>query len=281
MNCENPENIQVLLVGTSKYDPDGLSETLFTLIQNARCPRALKITLIEAVPELERQSTTLMMYKDKALARGSFYEEFMHRVTVVQLLEDSDMFTEAAQLAPVDHRLTLVATPVTLFEKNWDLGLEDEFNELPPRAGGLFIGGHRDALDVGLDLKSAYTAVSKFVSGSPIVIARPLFKDSGHIRCIWAAWPLLMTTNSVKFLKGHSAEEAALRLTHESGLAFWTGKARSQNVTEWAPIKNYTFFNTFFHETDKLLGLLEKTAGPSEIIAKFGSLGNYQWAKSG
>ena len=128
----------------------------------------------------------------------------------------------------------------------------------------------------------AYTAVSKFVGEAPIVVHRPLLKDSGHLRCIWASWPMVLSTTNVKFLRGHSAEEAALRLTHQSGSAFWTGKPRAHMVSEWAPIQNYkTFSNTFFHETDKLLGLLEKTALASEIISKFGSLGNYQWAKTG
>jgi hypothetical protein len=277
MDCKNSD-VQVLLISNAKNNPDSLSDTLFTIIQNARCPRSLKITLIEAVPELERQSTTLMMYKDKASARGSFFQEFMERVTVIQLLEGSEIFTEAAALAPSERRLTLVVTDGVLLEKFWDLDIESEFDGLPGRPGGLFVGGHRGPDEV---LKGAYTSVSKFIGQSPIVITRPLFKDSGSLRCIWASWPMVLKTSNIKFLKGQSAEEAALRLTHQSGSAFWTGRPRAENIAEWTPINNYeSFFNPFFHETDKLLGLLEKTALASEIIAKFGSLGNFQWAKT-
>ena len=263
---------QIVLIGPSCEAQDDLSETLFTMVQHSRCPQGLRITLIEAVDALERESTTILMYKNKAIARGLFTEQFLDKIRVIQVVSGSPMFTEAASLMPTERRLTLVCSNGLRFQKDWDIALLDDFADIPGNAF-LYCGC---ALDQ--DMRPAYTAVEA-IRESPIVIAKPLLRQAGPMRVIWADWPLLMKTTDAAQLSGHSFEEAALRLTHLSGRPIFSASrpiAWRQNT--WTTINSYvTFANDFYHAPDRLLGTVRDLASASEIITKFGSLSNYSW----
>jgi hypothetical protein len=270
--CFSEPEFQVLLVGPSHECSEDLSETLFTMMQHAKCPQGLRVTLIEAVPELERESTTMLMYKNKAAARGLFMSAFLDKIRVIQVLEGTPMFTEAAQLVPNERRLTLVSSSGLRFQKNWDTSILDDFQAIPGNAF-LYCGAALDS-----DMRPAFTAVESLTK-SPIVVAKPLLRQSGPMRVIWADWPLVMKTTDALKLEGQSFEEAALRLTHLSGRPiFSASKPVAWRQNTWTTVETYaSFANDFFHAPDRLLGTVRDLASASEIITKYGSLSNYSW----
>jgi len=286
--AEKEPEFQVLLIGPSQEASEDLSETLFTMVQYAKCPQGLRITLIEAVPELERESTSILMYKNKAMSRGLFTSSFLDKIRVIQVLEGTPMFTEAAALAPNERRLTLVCSGGLRFQKDWDTSIVDDFQLIPGNAFlycGSAAGGAGGSTAGGpsgfADMRPAFTAVEWFEK-SPIVIAKPLLRQSGPMRVIWADWPLVMKTTDVQKLTGHSFEEAALKLTHLSGRPiFSASRPVAWRQNSWTAIEGYAFYaNEFFHGPDRLLGTVRDIASASELITKYGSLSNFSWLMS-
>jgi hypothetical protein len=264
-------DFQVLLVGPPIECSEDLSETLLTMIQHAKSPQALRITVIEAVESLERESTTILMYKNKAIARGLYTETFLDKVRVIQVLQGSPMFNEASALMPTDRRLTMICSHGLKFQKEWDTNISQDYDAVH---GLLYCGA---ALD-GDVMKPAYTAVGKFKK-SPIVVAKPLLRQAGYLRTVWADWPIVMKTSEAQYVSGYTFEEAALRLTHLSGKPIFTSsRPVAFRHNEWTNVDNYaSFANEFFHAQDRLLGLVRDIASASEIITKFGSINNYNW----
>lgn len=272
-SCMSKEaEFQVLLIGPSYESSEDLSETLFTIMQQAKCPMSLRITLIEAVDALERESTTVLWYKNKAKARGQYNEQFLEKIRVIQVLTGTPMFTEAAQLVPNERRLTLVCSSGLRFQKDWDTSISDDYEAIPGNAF-LYCGAAVDT-----EMRPAFTAVESLTK-SPLVVAKPLLRQSGPMRVIWADWPLVMKTTDVSKLEGQSFEEAALRLTHLSGRPiFSASKPVAWRQNTWTTVDTYaSFANDFFHAPDRLLGTVRDLASASEIITKYGSLSNYSW----
>lgn len=273
-------DIEVLLVGPPKPNHEALSDALLSVFHNAKCPKRVHVTMIEAVEQLERQSTTLMRYKEKALARGRYNEPFLEQVTAIQVVSSTTtcMFSEAVPYAQSERaRVSLVADADTLLMPDWDDGLIDAYDALPATGAALYCGT--------ADGQPAYTAVERFEKGSPVVVPRPVLRSTAPLECIWASLPFAVNSAQLRPIlvaaEACTPTELGLRLTHRVGLQFWTS---SKAIGARLPSQNggdaayASYANPKLHEPDALLGVRADRASPVEIITKFGSLGNFQWA---
>ena len=279
--ASGPE-LEVLLVGPPREASEDLSDALLSIFHQASCPKRVHVTMIEAVGALERESSTLIRYKEKCNARGHYNEAFLEQITAVQVLTGLCMFKEAAAYiasSPAKARVTLIADATTRLMSAWDVGLADAYDALPrASASGLYCGS--------VDGQPAYTAIERFSKKkTPVVVARPLLRATSALHSIWASVPF--ATNSAHVGPALAAAgactsaELGLRLTHRVGLSFWTA---SKAIAERLPDDEaddalyWSYANPRLHETDALLGVYADKATPVEFVAKFGSLGNFQWA---
>jgi len=270
--CTSEGLVSVILVGQASSQ---LSETLFSILQHAQCPRSLRITLVESVSEFQSQSSTIVAYSNAVKARGRYFDAFLDVIKVHQTMSDCVMY-EAVHLAPVERPLTLVCTEKAKFLLDWDVGLVDNYNEVGP----LFCGSVQSAAGS----VSAFTAVDLFKSQVPSIGPRPLFKNGPSMPVVWASWPMLMRTTDFKTMQGCKPGDSALLLTHSNLKVFTTRKpvatVDSCDRASFTDKEYLSFANKAYAQKDFLLGTNISKASQLEIIMKYGSIGNFQWAMS-
>lgn len=263
----------VLLMGGFSVDScELLSETLFSIFQNAECPHAIRVTLVESVEALEKESSTLMLYKTKVAARGRFSLDFLDHITVHQVRSKACVMAEALQLCPRDRPMTLLADETNRFLPNWDT-LVQNVSHRPAFCGAALLHDKPVA---------AYTVIDSFHDGVPQVGYKPLQKSGPPVTCIWASTPLLVDTPAISKMHGCSVGDSML-LYSLSGRPMWTTEEPIALKVPGGPTSRTTFshseFNQFGHvSNDAILGIRDLEAKPLEVIMKFGSLGNFKWA---
>lgn len=267
-----PGLIQVLLFGD---DSESLSESLFAIIQEARCPTALRVTLVETVPSFEDESETLRLYKRKSDLRGNYSTAFMDHIQVHQTMNTCTAH-EALHLAPRLRPLTLLASQNSRFLKHWDLDMVQAFEGLK---GPMFCG----AAEFDGNYMPAYTQASydsvKHPS-IPTIITQPLRRTGPSVPCVWAALPILVRTNDLKKLNGCNGSDVALSITN-STLSVWTSRNPVALLTEF---ERSTFSEHDYKRIDTrgkskalAFGVFDN-ASQLEVIMKYGSIGALQWA---
>ena len=266
-----PGLVQVVLMG---QDSELLSETLFTIIQEARCPTALRITVVETVEAFEAESETLKMYKRKSDLRGRYSTAFMDHIKVHQTMNTCTAH-EALHLAPRLRPLTLLATQDARFVRNWDLDLVESFEGLK---GPMFCG----AAEFDGQLRPAFTQAS-FEEAVPTVLVQPLRRSGPSVACVWAALPILLRTNDLQKLNGCNGADVALSITN-SALSVWTSK---RPIATLISLERSTFSEEVYKRIDTrgrskslAFGVFDN-ASQLEVIMKYGSIGALQWAIHG
>lgn len=262
----------LLMGGYSSDSSDLLSETLFTLFQNAACPHAIRVTLVESVDTLEKESSTLMLYKTKVAARGRFSLDFMDHITVHQVSAKACVMAEALQLCPRDRPFVLLADETNVFVENWDSYVEN-ISHRPAFCGSAIL---KDKI------MPAYTVIDTFRDGVPQIGHRPMQKSGPPVSCVWASTPLLVDSPELSKMHGCSIGDSML-LYSMNGRPMWTSDEPIALKVPGGPTTQTTFTHSEFNQfgrvaNDAILGIRENEARPLEIIMKFGSLGNFKWA---
>jgi hypothetical protein len=270
---ESSGQFTVLLMGSQSEE---LSETLFTLFQHAECPEALRITLVESLESLEKESTTMKLYKQKVLARGLYTNDFMHHVEVHQVKARACVMAEALQLCSRERKYVLICDESNYFLEKWDTRV-NAISHRPAFCGAVQSDGSSSS-------SSSYTYIQSFQHGVPQISHKKLERSGPPVTCVWAATPLLVDTSELNKMHGCSVGDSML-LYSLSGKQLWTTEEPIALRHENGGITTKT---TFTHEefntfgtvsNDSIMGLRAHEAKPLEIIMKFGSLGNYKWAQ--
>lgn len=268
---EDSGQFTVLLMGSSS---DLLSETLFTIFQHAECPEALRIVLVESLDTLEKESTTMKLYKQKALARGLYSNDFMHHVEVHQVKARACVMAEALQLCSRDRKHVLLCDESNYFLDKWDTRVNSISHK--PAFCGAVSSNSSSAV-------ASYTYVESFQHGVPQISHKKLERHGPPVTCVWAATPLLVDSSELSKMHGCSVGDCML-LYSLSGKQLWTTEVPIALRHEGGMTTKTTFtheeFNSFgVVSNDSIMGIRAHEARPLEIIMKFGSLGNYKWAQ--
>lgn len=268
---EDSGHFTVLLMGSQS---EKLSETLFTLFQHSECPESLRVVLVESLDTLEKESTTMKLYKQKVLARGLYTNDFMHHVEVHQVKARACVMAEALQLCPRDRPQVLLCDESNYFLEKWDTHV----NQITHRPA--FCGAYADGDNGAI---ASYTFIQSFKEGVPQISHKKLERQGPPVTCVWAATPLLVDSTELKTMNGCSVGDSML-LYSLSGKQLWTTEDPIALRKEGGFTTKTTFsqeeFNTFGTiSNDSMMGIRAHEAKPLEIIMKFGSLNNYKWAQ--
>lgn len=246
--------------------PKGLTHeaahSLCTLLQNAECPKAFKMTIIESVEAYEKESNLLKIYKEKCNLLGRYALDFLDLIEVHQVFSEKP-FVEALHLFESHRKLVLVleiSEPLD-FVVNWDRNLEILYDELrSPSFGGLYCGA---GIMNGAPMPSFTT------NTSGVIESWPLWRFGPPMQVMWPVSPILVEYNLFKQLSGGSFNEAI-----DVDRQFWTTREPV------ALVKRECFPSKTRPPISKALGLSLK-AEHLEIIMKYGSLAALKWASNG
>lgn len=282
---KNSNALQLIVFG---QDTEELSETVFSIFQNAECPRNLRLHIFEQVEAYEEESSALRRYIVKCSTRGKYMSDFKDLIVLHQVPLDKQCFfqemirtLQATETRP----LSILVQEGTQFLHHWDSNILQDFQSL--RSGILYCGAHKSpfsAENVQEDYVPAFTYVESFQPWKesfdvPLVACRALHRKGPNIPLVWASMPLLMPTELLKAQQwACQAHDCMLGLTQE--VQVWSSRDPIALVSNDRPMYSAQS-SRLRYPTDKmsLLGLKNKS-DYLEVIAKFGSLAALQWALS-
>jgi len=270
--------MHVVLYGSNK---ENISETLFTLLQHAQCPRNLRIILFEVIEAYEEESTSIKLYISKCENRGLYVNDFRDIITIYHISNTTRcIFTSiqqqlvAQQLRP----LVLLCNETARFVKHWDASIVQDFQSLPQ---GMLLCS---ASNQNQQLYSNYTVIDSFLPLHesaqvlmPHIAHRPLHRKGPNIRTLWASLPLVVDNVQFFRLQGCSVLDALLQASDDKESAIWTSRNPIALLEGTCMEDKYTEPYQANVSKLRLLGVYEKS-NYLEIIAKFGSLAAFQWA---
>lgn len=278
------EPIHVMLVASTPDCTEDAAAALYTLFQNAKCPRSLRVTLVESVTQLLPESPIVRRYASLSASSGRYTDAFLDLVRAHQAITECPM-TDALASWPREVPWAVLATETSRFTKDWDSGLLEQCAKLQGSTtfGGIFLGSLASGSSGSVP---AYTAIGAFDKtarpyASPVCIWRPLLRVGPAMPVLWASLPMLLSANAVESLRiPCKPEDLELELS-VSGFSFWTAERpvahRSGVAHRGSQECNYRPEDW---PKDRLLGISTATASALEIVAKFGSVSNLHWSLS-
>jgi hypothetical protein len=271
---KNVNALQIVLVGSN---PELLSETLFSITNEAECPRNLRITLFEHVIDFEHESSSVQAYKKKCSARGMYLSDFSELITVHQVLQTQCMVDAVRSLSAKDRPLTILVTEQSRFLPKWDHTLLQDFQGLP-KDSIMYCGALHSSTSGSSEtsFSSAFTLVESFTKKRmPVIRHRPLQRTGSCVRILWAAWPMLFETRYLNELSGCTLDDAAMQMV---GRTIWSSRNPVAFTDSHSP--DYTgLVSGFPVDKQSLLGILDVNDF-HEVNMKFGSIGALRWALS-
>ena len=294
LKCQDSRvDIEVLLLVDSAngYNDNGHStniatETLFSIIQNASCPKSLKVTIVQSVMSYEKESRLLKSYKDMCAYKGRFSSHFLELVELHQVF-NSNLFFEAQNIVSSERKLLLVvdcqSTSHTTsspggspgespgesrgpkFLLDWDTYLN--YDELKgPAFGGLYCGAGLS--QDGVPRPSFTSLINNTIE------SWPLWRSGPPVQSIWPASPVLIENQSFKKMQGQSLQEALMNMPGR----FWTTRNPIALVNRFVSrVQSGRFHSGPGPATPQALGVSEN-ANHLEIIMKYGSISGYNWS---
>jgi len=253
-------NIAVLLIVPTDRTVEA-ANVLCTLLQNASCPKAFKVTIVESVEAYETESRLLKLYKERTQVIGRYQFDFLDLVDVHQVFSKTP-FIEALELFQSQRKLVLVVEVASAVEfvVNWDISLEKVYDEVHgPSFGGLYCGSSA-IHDV---IRPSFTT-----NTSGTIESWPLWRSGPPVEVMWPASPILMETMTFKKLQRFDSFQDAILKTDRQ---FWTTR---EPVAMTSKELGFSKTSTI---VQKSLGL---SSAPThlEIIMKYGSVSAFKWA---
>lgn len=116
--CSSKENLlRVMLLADCTESFELAAECLFSVLQNAKCPKLLDVHLYEYVLGVSVHSNTLERYKELVQTKGTYTELFLDQIIVHQI-QKSPYVLEAAWFTYPGP--CAIATEKSYFLSNWD-----------------------------------------------------------------------------------------------------------------------------------------------------------------
>ena len=273
--CKDSKADVTVLMLVPKDSSEKGAETLFSLIQNASCPKSLKIIIIQNCEVYEQESRLLKIYKEMCNFKGRFSNHFLELVELYQVFTEY-VFVEALTLITNERKLILVvdlldssqshATSTGLsgpmtgpnFLLNWDTFLP--YEELRgPAFGGIYCGA---GLSHDSTPRPSFTSM---INGR--LESWPLWRAGPPVQVVWPSSPMLLETQVFKKMSGLYFSEALMQVPGR----FWTTRE---------PIAIVQRLSGFFNQskTKSANFGVSDNAEPLEIIMKYGSISGYNWS---
>lgn len=259
-----------------------MGPTLFSALQNAACPRRLRVVLVEHVDEFTESSDTVMRYATMMKSRGRYSIDFMDQVIVHQIIAPKSLVSDAFSFARSDYNgedFVFVAHSGTDFLPDWDLTSIQQWTTLH-QPDALMNLGSTDAAMPG------FTKACSFAGSVPRVCTLPLSRSGHSVPCVFASLPFmihsrLLNTVVEAALVALGINDLQLRLSIQVPVIMSSATAVALVSPDPLPTQAMDHAEAFaargISAVDVILGL-QPGASILEKVAKYGSLSSVQWA---
>jgi len=264
---------QVVVFGTQSQ---ALAESIFSIIQNATCPKALKVIVIEQVKAFEEYSSTLQTYANAVRQRGNYITDFLDHIELHQVLEGPSFMDDVKAFLRNERPFTLLTSDRIQFVKFWDLGLYSASQNIHKNYV-YFLGGVQGSSTID----SAFTYVTSIESltNEPTIAWRPMYRQGPSLDILWFSFPVLMSSGSTKYLEGPTPRDAEIAWSLHMPMKIHTFPTPVGIQTDMQMVPKIVHTIDWPEGSlrmDRLLGLNMDTAQAHEIIMKFGSISTLQ-----
>lgn len=276
--CTHHNNRHALVVIFGR----NVGSTLFSALQNAGCPRRLRIVLVEEVDEFTESSATVMQYATMMKARGRYSIDFTDQVIVHQIVGPKSLVSDALSFARSDFNgedFIFIAHSTTEFLPDWDLSSVQQWTTLHQPDALMNLGSTDPAFP-------GFTKACTFTGAVPRVCTVPLSRSGHSVPCVLAALPFmahsrLLNTIVDAGLVAQGMNDLQLRLSVQVPLVMSSATAQAIIPVEPLPAQSIDHAGAFVSKgasaVDLIMGL-QPGATILEKVAKYGSLSSVQWA---
>lgn len=206
----NQRPLMLLVFGTA--GDSRMVRTLLSGLQQAQCPRRIRVILVEAV-EAFCESPTILAYKNAFGASGQYTADFADQIKVhqvrspVSLVADAVMIAFGANGAHQGEDLIVVSAAGPQFLADWDTRATQQWSALQ-NAKAVMVGASVDGKT------AAFTSIGSFDRNNwPQVDLRPMSRTGLSVPVTFGAWPLVVHAQSKALLLESAVAVAGISAT--------------------------------------------------------------------